>query len=360
MVDHRIAAGGRVVAGEIPVAAVAFDRGVEVVDVLENHLHFAVPLNALRIDHPADFRGNLLIGERLVNRLDAVPALGGGPLELRLAVIVNAVEQRLPARPAVQRDGGGEGDELAELRHVDAVTIRITDLRRGGADDDLRRLGAGEDFENRLLERGAADDRVVQCDEEIPRFHDAVGDVVNVGNHLVAAFFLRDEGPHLDVLVRDFLAPRPVAEDQIIDQLGREGPITRSLEDFRAHFLAAVEAEAVHQPVIRRFCGVRNEGEDRLVKRAADGLDDLRYERGTHRLPLAINLRVVASGEIDLLKRARRVAPRRREGRVGYRAVRLDGDHRSGIDCFHLAGVCFEHGHQRHPLGREGDDLVGY
>ena len=41
-----------------------------------------------------------------------------------------------------------EGDEFAEFRHVDAVTIRVADLRRGGTNDDFRRFGAGEDFED--------------------------------------------------------------------------------------------------------------------------------------------------------------------------------------------------------------------
>ena len=64
---------------------------MEVIDGLENHLHLAIPVDPLGVDHPADFSGDLLVGECGINRLDAVAAILDGELELRLAVVVNTV-----------------------------------------------------------------------------------------------------------------------------------------------------------------------------------------------------------------------------------------------------------------------------
>ena len=259
----------------------------------------------------------------------------------------------------MEGDGGVECDELAELGHVDAIAIRIADLRGGGADDDLRRLGAGEDFQDGFLEGRAADDGVVEDDEVVAGFHGTVGDVVDVGDELVAAFLLGDEGAHLDVLVGDFLAARPIPQDEFIDLFRSQRAGSDAIQDLHPHLLAAVEAEAVHHAVVGGFCGVRDEGEDSLVEGIADGGDDLIHESGTHRLALAIDLRVVATREVDLLKRAGRVFLRGVELGIGNGAIRLDDDDGARIERLDIAGLGFENGHQRHTLGGEGDDVLG-
>ena len=90
-IDHRITTRCRVVSGEIPVTTRAFDRSVKVIDILENDLHFSMPVDAFRVDHAADFRRDFIVGEGLVNRLDAVSALVDWKLELSLASIVHPV-----------------------------------------------------------------------------------------------------------------------------------------------------------------------------------------------------------------------------------------------------------------------------
>ena len=128
----------------------------------------------------------------------------------------------------VQCHRGLEGNELAHFRHVDAVAIGVTDLRSGGADDDLFRIGAGEDFENRFFQRGAAHNGVIDDDEVVVLLHHAVGDIVDVGNELLATFFLGDEGAHLDVLVGNLFATGPVFQDEGIDLLGSERAISKA------------------------------------------------------------------------------------------------------------------------------------
>ena len=87
----------------------------------------------------------------------------------------------MPARLGTIRAGAGdrrdcttapgsgclEGDEFPHLRHFNSITVRIADLRRRRADHDLSRIGPRQDLEDRLLQRGAADNRVIDNNDPL-------------------------------------------------------------------------------------------------------------------------------------------------------------------------------------------------
>src|SRR5690606_8265489 len=96
--------------------------GVEALDLLEDDLDLALPV-ALGAHALDDLGGDLLGGERLVDLADVVDRPAA--LHLVAAEGIDLLEDvALPAR-LEQLDGGLEGDELAELRHVDAVAVGV-------------------------------------------------------------------------------------------------------------------------------------------------------------------------------------------------------------------------------------------
>src|SRR5208337_4797065 len=98
------------------------------------------------------YPGRYLLGrERLVDPANVVDR----PLALDLLAArpVDVAEQLgAPALPQ-QVDRRLERDELPNLRHVDAVAVRIADLGRRGHDHDLLRVEARQDPEDRAAQR---------------------------------------------------------------------------------------------------------------------------------------------------------------------------------------------------------------
>ena len=123
---------------------------------------------------------------------------------------------------------------------------------------------------------------------------------------------------------------------------------------------AASQPQPVHQSVVGDLRGVRDEREDRVARDRRRSPPRSGHQRRPHRLALAVDLRVVAAREIDPLERAGRQLARLPE--ASRRAARRRVDHDRGparepLPCTSLQSV--EHRHQRHPLGGEGDHLVG-
>ena len=112
----------------------------------------------------------------------AVRGLASLALQLLETFAVDVVDERLPSAFAQQFDGGPEGDEVAQSRHVDSVAVRIADLRGRRADDDLARLEPVEYPDDALPQRRAPHDRIVEDHQIVfPGTYRAVGDVVDVG-----------------------------------------------------------------------------------------------------------------------------------------------------------------------------------
>ena len=140
-------------------------------------------------------------------------------------------------------------------------------------------MQAVEDFEDALLQRRAAHDRVVDDDEVVfvgPQR--AVSDVIDVGGQIVALVASADERTELDVLPHHFLYPH------IVVQL----------------------ADAVGHTVKSHLGGVGDVGEDRVGYVAADGLHDGRRQLLAQALALLVDVTIRAAAEVNALEAARR------------------------------------------------------
>lgn len=85
-----------------------------------------------------------------------------------LAYLVYFFQQ--PGLPVLldQGDCRLEGDEVPQFGHVNAVAVRIPDLRSGGGGGSFPRIGAAQDAEDGPSQRGAADDGVVNEQARLP------------------------------------------------------------------------------------------------------------------------------------------------------------------------------------------------
>src|SRR6476659_3797159 len=94
-----------------------------------------------------------------------------------------------------------ESNKLTPLAHVNAITIGITDLRRGRYNNDALRLQAGQHADDTFPECGTPYNGIIdhyQCVNALP--DSAIGDIIYVLHHLVAVHIFGDEGPHLYIL----------------------------------------------------------------------------------------------------------------------------------------------------------------
>ena len=90
-----------------------------------------------------------------------------GSRRCRLALAIGLGDQALQAPLLNQVNGGTEGTEFLQMRHIDAVVVRIADLWRTRHHDDLLGMQTVENLKNALLERGASHDRIVDDHEVI-------------------------------------------------------------------------------------------------------------------------------------------------------------------------------------------------
>ena len=136
-------------------------------------------------------------------------------LPLLLFSLVVRVDDDVFHAPAdEQLDSHAKSDELAHARHVDAVVIGVSDLRRRGNDNDLFGMQAVEDADDALAEGRSAHDAVVDDHEVIDVRRDAaVGNVINVCGQIVAGISLGDEGAQFDVFEDHLLAADALRED---------------------------------------------------------------------------------------------------------------------------------------------------
>ncbi|HBE97487.1 MAG TPA: hypothetical protein DDW68_09985 [Verrucomicrobiales bacterium] len=101
---------------------------MKVINGLIKHFDFTVPIDILGIHDCGNLLRNFIVGEVSVEPLHRIDSFFRRLFELGNAILVNAFDQARPSRAFQQIDRGLKGDKLAHLRHVDAVTIRITNL----------------------------------------------------------------------------------------------------------------------------------------------------------------------------------------------------------------------------------------
>ena len=258
----------------------------------------------------------------------------------------------------VESDSGTEGDELVEVRHVDAVVVGVANLRTGTDEHHLLGVQAVEDADDALAEGRASHDGVVDDDEVVHlRFQGAVGDVIDVGSEVVALVALRDEGAELDVLDGNLLAADVVMEDGT--QLFPRGAMllcqsVELLDLLLIHLLL----ESVEHAVERHFGRVGHVAEDRVLEVAVDGLVDLRGELFTEGFAFAVDVAVTASAEVYALERAGVIAFRSQDLGEGDVAVLVNRQCLSGEKLADAVSGQVEGGLDDRALACHHQDLV--
>ncbi len=96
-----------------------------------------------------------------------------------------------------------------------------------------------------MAQGGATNDGVVNTNEIIFLSYNAVGDVIDVRDHLRASFFLADKGAELDVFMGDFFATWPVVHDEVIKATFGECAFLHGRPDGGFNFFATNFAHSV-------------------------------------------------------------------------------------------------------------------
>lgn len=209
LAHHAVATRCRVVTGEIPVAAMVRTGAVQVFDLLEI---ISLCLATFGPDDLGDLFTDLLGGEGLIDHAHESSSSRSRLIPVApCSAWAGLVDDVLEVMFFQQGDGGTESDQVADARHVDAVTVGIPDLWRRTDDHDLLRTQPVEHADDGILQRGSAHDRVVDHNQVVDTApHAAVRDVVHVRHHIATVRVVGDEGPQLRVLQGDLL-PRAVA-----------------------------------------------------------------------------------------------------------------------------------------------------
>ena len=306
----------------------------------------------------AHFGGEFLFRKRLVDCFHRIAHLRDGLLQLFAAAVVDVGDPVVHPATLEQVDRRLEDNEFAELGHVDAIAVGIADLRSSRGDDDLLRIQPREDLDDRVLQGGSADDRIVDHDEILAFADLPVGDIVDVRDHLVASLFLGDKGAQLDVLVRDLFATRPALEDELVKSGLVEFARSGGSEDFILHLVSPQHAQAVHQTVVGDLGSVRDEAENGLVEIGIDPGDDLRHEVGPQSHPFAVDVGIVAPREIDALEGAGTRFTRFGVGRDFETAAMFHHRDVGTGQLTHFVDLGIENRHEGDALAREGDHFV--
>ena len=172
-------------------------------------------------------------------------------------------------------DSRPESAELLQMRHVDAIVIRIADLGRAGYHHDLAGMQAVEDLEDALPQGGAPDDAVVN-DHEIVfiRHQGSVSDIIYVGRQVVAFPVLGDESAQFDILPHHFLDAYVMVEPP--------HPVRHPMECHLGRIRDVREHGVLHIPV--------------------DGLDDGGRELFAQTFAFQVDIPVRATAEVDALE----------------------------------------------------------
>ena len=212
LVAELRAAWGWIMTGEIPVALVVWNRLAQALDALEYELDRSG--HALRAKHLYNLLVDFLDGEWLVDGANRVDLLLLWLCKFCLACLVGLLDEVLHLALFQKLDGRTEHAELFQSCHINAVIIRIADLRGTGYDNNLLRMQTVEDAQDALLQGCTSHDTVVDDDEIIHiRLDASVGYIVNMARQVVTTVALGDEGTELDILPCYLLRTDEIAEN---------------------------------------------------------------------------------------------------------------------------------------------------
>ena len=185
--------------GEIPVALVVWNRLAQALDALEHELDRSG--HAFRTEHLYYLFVDFLDGEWLVDGTNRVHLLLLRLGKFCLACLVDLLDEVLHLALFQQLDGSTEHAELFQSCHIDAVVIRISDLRGTRNHYNLLRMQTVEDAENTLLQGSTTHDTIIDNDKIIHiRLDASVGYIIHVARQVVTTVALGDEGTEFDIL----------------------------------------------------------------------------------------------------------------------------------------------------------------
>ena len=206
------------------------------------------------------------------------------------------------AAVVVQGYGSAEGNELVHLRHVDAVVVGVTHLRRRTYHHNAARMQAVHDADDALAQRGAAHNAVVDDHEVIHAgAQRTVGNVVDVGSKVVARITFGYESAHLDIFPRHLLrayAARQDAVQALAVHIAAQGCNLAGLG------IVQILIEALQHAVVGCFGRVGYVGENGIVHLGVDSPHNGRKQCAAQFLAFAVNVLVGAAAEVDALKGA--------------------------------------------------------
>ena len=205
-------AWGWIMTGEIPVALVVWNRLAQALNALEYELDRSS--HALWAKHLYYLLVDFLDSEWLVDGAHRINLLLLWLGKFCPASLVGLLDEVFHLAIFQKLDCRTEHAELFQSCHIDAVIIRIADLRGTGYDNNLLRMQTVEDAQDALLQGSTAHNTVVDDDEIIHiRLDASVGYIIHVARQVVAAVALGDEGTELDILPCYLLRADEVAEN---------------------------------------------------------------------------------------------------------------------------------------------------
>ena len=182
---------------------------------------------------------------------------GFGQVTLRDALVVNIPDDVHFVTVATERNRRLEGNKLAQMAHIDAIIIRITDLRRTTYDDNFLGVQTVEDADDALAQRSAAHNGIVDNYKIVlVGAQTAVGDVIYVRREVVARIVFGDESAEFDVLDGNFFAA-----DITVANLRQLLPRRLAVkgENLVNLHLVVVLLQALQHSIIRHLGGIGNE-----------------------------------------------------------------------------------------------------
>ena len=193
------AAWGWIMTGKIPVALVIWNRLAQTLDALEHELDRSS--HAFRTEDLYYLLVDFLGAEWLVDGAYRIDLLLLWLCQFCLASLIGLLDKVFHLALFQKLDCRTEHAELFQSCHIDAVIIRITDLRGTGNHYNLLRMQTVEDAENTLLQGSTTHDTIIDNDKIIHiRLDASVGYIIHMARQVVTAVALGDEGTELDIL----------------------------------------------------------------------------------------------------------------------------------------------------------------
>ena len=259
----------------------------------------------LGLEHPRNLRRNLFIRKRRVNGLDMVHRFLPRQIQLRLAKLVGFLDHIVHSPLLQKRDSRLERNKIAQLGHIDAVTVRITDLRRGRHDDDFFRSQTIQNPQDALPQGRTPYNRIVDSHQRIRiRPNLPVCDIIDMAYQIVPLVVAGNESPHLGILDHDLLHPGP--ERQYLPEFFPIRLMVQS-RNLLGFLLLGIGVNRIPHPGISHLGRIGNRSEHAVLQIVIYRLQNGRHQQSSQLLALLVNLGIGSPGEIDMLERTRRL-----------------------------------------------------